>query len=198
MVEIIKKYFPDLTETQLKQLKQLLPLYKEWNEKINVISRKDVDNFYVHHVLHSLAIAKFFDFKKEETILDIGTGGGFPGIPLAIFFPETKFTLADSIAKKITVVNAVKDALQLENVTAKIARAETITEKFDYIVTRAVAPMSDLIFWSKNKHAKKIIALKGGDLTEELKTVKKNIRIIDLKNTFEEDFFETKKIIVCS
>jgi 16S rRNA (guanine527-N7)-methyltransferase len=198
MVEIIKKYFPDLTETQLKQLKQLLPLYKEWNEKINVISRKDVDNFYMHHVLHSLAIAKFFDFKKEETILDIGTGGGFPGIPLAILFPETKFMLADSIAKKITVVNAVKDVLQLENVIAKIARAETITEKFDYIVTRAVAPMNDLIFWSKNKHAKKIIALKGGDLTEELKTVKKNIRIIDLKNTFEEDFFETKKIIVCS
>ena len=198
MVEIIKKYFPDLTETQLNQLKQLLPLYKEWNEKINVISRKDVDNFYVHHVLHSLSIAKFFDFKKEETILDIGTGGGFPGIPLAILFPETKFVLADSIAKKITVVNAVKDALQLENVIAKIARAETITDKFDYIVTRAVAPMSDLIFWSKNKHAKKIIALKGGDLTEELKTVKKNIRIIDLKNTFDEDFFETKKIIVCS
>ena len=198
MVEIIKKYFPDLTETQLKQLKQLLPLYKEWNEKINVISRKDVDNFYMHHVLHSLAIAKFFDFKKEETILDIGTGGGFPGIPLAILFPETKFMLADSITKKITVVNAVKDVLQLENVIAKIARAETITEKFDYIITRAVAPMNDLIFWSKNKHAKKIIALKGGDLTEELKAVKKNIRIIDLKNTFEEDFFETKKIIVCS
>ena len=191
-------YFPNLTTTQLQQLEQLLPLYKEWNEKINVISRKDIDNFYVHHVLHSLSIATFFEFKKDETILDIGTGGGFPGIPLAIFFPETKFTLTDSIAKKITVVNAVKDVLQLQNVTTKIARAESISEKFDYIVTRAVAPMNDLLFWSKNKHAKKIIALKGGDLTEELKPIKKNIRIIELKETFNEEFFETKKIVVCT
>ena len=191
-------YFPNLTTTQLQQLEQLLPLYKEWNEKINVISRKDIDNFYVHHVLHSLSIATFFEFKKDETILDIGTGGGFPGIPLAIFFPETKFTLTDSIAKKITVVNAVKDALQLQNVTTKIARAESISEKFDYIVTRAVAPMNDLLFWSKNKHAKKIIALKGGDLTEELKPIKKNIRIIELKETFNEEFFETKKIVICT
>ena len=194
----IVHYFPNLTTTQLQQLEQLLPLYKEWNEKINVISRKDIDNFYVHHVLHSLSIATFFEFKKDETILDIGTGGGFPGIPLAIFFPETKFTLTDSIAKKITVVNAVKDALQLQNVTTKIARAESISEKFDYIVTRAVAPMNDLLFWSKNKHAKKIIALKGGDLTEELKPIKKNIRIIELKETFNEEFFETKKIVVCT
>lgn len=198
MPEIIKKYFPNLTDIQLHQLEQLLPLYKEWNEKINVISRKDIDNFYVHHVLHSLSIATFFEFKKDETILDIGTGGGFPGIPLAIFFPETKFTLTDSIAKKTTVVNAVKDALQLQNVTTKIARAESISEKFDYIVTRAVAPMNDLLFWSKNKHAKKIIALKGGDLTEELKPIKKNIRIIELKETFNEEFFETKKIVVCT
>lgn len=198
MPEIIKKYFPNLTDIQLHQLEQLLPLYKEWNEKINVISRKDIDNFYVHHVLHSLSIATFFEFKKDETILDIGTGGGFPGIPLAIFFPETKFTLTDSIAKKITVVNAVKDVLQLQNVTTKIARAESISEKFDYIVTRAVAPMNDLLFWSKNKHAKKIIALKGGDLTEELKPIKKNIRIIELKETFNEEFFETKKIVVCT
>ena len=198
MPEIIKKYFPNLTDIQLHQLEQLLPLYKEWNEKINVISRKDIDNFYVHHVLHSLSIATFFEFKKDETILDIGTGGGFPGIPLAIFFPETKFTLTDSIAKKTTVVNAVKDVLQLQNVTTKIARAESISEKFDYIVTRAVAPMNDLLFWSKNKHAKKIIALKGGDLTEELKPIKKNIRIIELKETFDEEFFETKKIVVCT
>ena len=198
MPEIIKKYFPNLTDIQLHQLELLLPLYKEWNEKINLISRKDIDNFYVHHVLHSLSIATFFEFKKDETILDIGTGGGFPGIPLAIFFPETKFTLTDSIAKKITVVNAVKDALQLQNVTTKIARAESISEKFDYIVTRAVAPMNDLLFWSKNKHAKKIIALKGGDLTEELKPIKKNIRIIELKETFNEEFFETKKIVVCT
>lgn len=194
----IVHYFPNLTTTQLQQLEQLLPLYKEWNEKINVISRKDIDNFYVHHVLHSLSIATFFEFKKDETILDIGTGGGFPGIPLAIFFPETKFTLTDSIAKKITVVNAVKDVLQLQNITTKIARAESISEKFDYIVTRAVAPMNDLLFWSKNKHAKKIIALKGGDLTEELKPIKKNIRIIELKETFNEEFFETKKIVICT
>ena len=198
MPEIIKKYFPNLTDIQLHQLEQLLPLYKEWNEKINVISRKDIDNFYVHHVLHSLSIATFFEFKKDETILDIGTGGGFPGIPLAIFFPETKFTLTDSIAKKITVVNAVKDVLQLQNITTKIARAESISEKFDYIVTRAVAPMNDLLFWSKNKHAKKIIALKGGDLTEELKPIKKNIRVIELKETFNEEFFETKKIVICT
>lgn len=198
MLEIIKKYFPNLTDVQQHQFEQLLPLYKEWNEKINVISRKDIDNFYVHHVLHSLSISAFFEFKKDESILDIGTGGGFPGIPLAIFFPETKFTLTDSIAKKITVVNAVKDALQLHNVTTKIARAESISEKFDYIVTRAVAPMNDLLFWSKNKHAKKIIALKGGDLTEELKPIKKNIRIIELKDSFDEAFFETKKIVVCN
>ena len=158
MIETIQKYFPNLTDEQLHQFELLLPIYTEWNEKINVISRKDIDNFYVHHVLHSISIAIFFDFKKDEHILDIGTGGGFPGIPLAILFPETKFTLTDSIAKKITVVDAVKDALQLENVTTKIARAESITEKFDYIVTRAVAPMNDLLFWSKNKHAKKIIA----------------------------------------
>ena len=194
----ILSYFSKLTPLQIAQLTQLMPLYREWNEKINVISRKDIDNFYVHHVLHSLSIAIFFEFKKDETILDIGTGGGFPGIPLAIFFPETKFTLTDSIAKKITVVNAVKDALQLQNVTTKIARAESISEKFDYIVTRAVAPMNDLLFWSKNKHAKKIIALKGGDLTEELKPIKKNIRIIELKETFNEEFFETKKIVVCT
>ncbi|MFN8284697.1 MAG: 16S rRNA (guanine(527)-N(7))-methyltransferase RsmG [Chitinophagales bacterium] len=197
-MKIITKYFPNLTEIQIKQFEQLLPLYMEWNEKINVISRKDMENFHVHHVLHSLSIALFFDFKKDERILDIGTGGGFPGIPLAILFPETSFTLADSIAKKITVVNAVKSALQLENVTTKIARAESIHEKFDYIATRAVAPMNDLLFWSKNKNTKKIIALKGGDLSEELKPIKKNIRIIELKNTFEEEFFETKKIVICS
>lgn len=197
-MHLIQKYFPDLSENQIQKIYKLLPLYKEWNEKINVISRKDLDNFFIHHVLHSLSIAKFFEFKKDERILDIGTGGGFPGIPLAILFPETTFVLSDSIAKKITVVNAVKDALELNNVITKIARVETITDKFDYIITRAVAPMNDLLFWSKNKHAKKIIALKGGDLSEELKSIKKNIRIIELKNTFEEDFFETKKIVVCS
>lgn len=197
-MKIIQHYFPELSPVQLKQLERLLPLYTEWNEKINVISRKDVENFYERHVLHSLAIAKVISFEKDETVLDIGTGGGFPGIPLAIFFPETKFTLIDSIAKKITVANEVVNALQLGNVTTKVERAENIKQDFDYVVTRAVAKMSDIIFWSKNKHPKKIIALKGGDLKEELAHIRKNIRIIDLKEFFEEEFFETKKIVVCS
>ena len=156
-----------------------------------------MDNFYERHVLHSLAIAKVIQFNKDETILDIGTGGGFPGIPLAILFPETKFILIDSIAKKIKVVEEVSQALQLKNVTAKIARAETVTDKIDFVVTRAVAKMDDLIFWSKNKHPKKIIALKGGDLKEELQGAKKNIKIIPIQDYFEEDFFETKKIVIC-
>lgn len=197
-LKIIQKYFSDLNELQVQQFANLLPLYTEWNEKINVISRKDLENFYERHVLHSLSIAKIISFQKDETVLDIGTGGGFPGIPLAILFPETKFMLADSITKKITVVNEVVNALQLKNVTSKVERAENIKQDFDYIVTRAVAPMNDLIFWSKNKNAKKIIALKGGDLKEELKSVKKNIRIIDLKDILEEEFFDTKKIVICS
>ena len=197
-MKIIQHYFPDLSEVQLRRLEQLLPLYTEWNEKINVISRKDLENFYERHVLHSLSIAKIISFEKDETILDIGTGGGFPGIPLAIFFPETKFTLTDSIAKKITVVNEVVKALQLGNVTTKVDRAENIKQDFDYVVTRAVAKMSYLIYWSKNKHPKKIIALKGGDLKEELEPIKKNIRIVELKEFFDEEFFETKKIVICS
>lgn len=197
-MQIIKRYFSELSDVQLKQLEQLLPLYTEWNEKINVISRKDLENFYERHVLHSLSIAKIISFEKEETVLDIGTGGGFPGIPLAILFPDTKFTLTDSIAKKITVVNEVVKALKLGNVTTKVERAENIKQDFDYVVTRAVAKMSDLLYWSKNKHPKKIIALKGGDLKDELESIKKNIRIVELKDFFDEDFFETKKIVVCS
>ena len=158
-MKIIQKYFSELSTKQLEQLEQLLPLYTEWNEKINVISRKDIDNFYERHVLHSLAISKYITFEKDEKVLDIGTGGGFPGIPLAILFPETKFILTDSIAKKITVANEVILALKLENVTTKVARAENIKEDVDYVVTRAVAKMDDLLFWSKNKHPKKIIAL---------------------------------------
>lgn len=197
-MKIIQKYFPALTEKQIQQFSQLLPLYTEWNEKINVISRKDIDNFYERHVLHSLAIAKCITFNKDEIVFDIGTGGGFPGIPLAIFFPETKFILTDSIAKKITVVNEVVQALQLTNVTTKVARAENIKENVDYVVTRAVSKMDDLLFWSKHKHPKKIIALKGGDLKEELEHIKKNIRIIDLKEIFDEEFFDTKKVVICS
>lgn len=197
-MKIIQKYFPELSDKQLSQFEQLLPLYSSWNEKINVISRKDIENFYERHVLHSLTIAKYISFQKNEKVLDIGTGGGFPGIPLAIYFPETSFILTDSIAKKITVANEISNALQLSNVTTKVARAETIKENIDYVVTRAVAKMEDILFWSKNKHPKKVIALKGGDLKEELENVKKNIRIIDLKDSFDEEFFETKKIVICS
>lgn len=197
-MKIIQKYFPELSDKQLSQFEQLLPLYSSWNEKINVISRKDIENFYERHVLHSLTIAKYISFQKNEKVLDIGTGGGFPGIPLAIYFPETSFILTDSIAKKITVANEISNALQLSNVTTKVARAETIKENIDYVVTRAVAKMEDILFWSKNKHPKKVIALKGGDLKEELENVKKNIRIIDLKNSFDEEFFDTKKIVICS
>ena len=197
-MNILKKYFPDLSAEQIQKFEQLLPLYSEWNEKINVISRKDLDNFYERHVLHSLSIANVISFQPGETVLDIGTGGGFPGIPLAILFPETQFILSDSIAKKITVVNEVKTALQLTNVVTIAERAENIKQEVDYVVTRAVAKMSDLLFWSKHKHPKKIIALKGGDLKEELEPIKKNIRIIELKDFFEEEFFETKKIVICS
>ena len=197
-MNILKKYFPDLSAEQIQKFEQLLPLYSEWNEKINVISRKDLDNFYERHVLHSLSIANIISFQPGETVLDIGTGGGFPGIPLAILFPETQFILSDSIAKKITVVNEVKTALQLTNVVTIAERAENIKQEVDYVVTRAVAKMSDLLFWSKNKHPKKIIALKGGDLKEELEPIKKNIRIVELKDFFEEEFSETKKIVICS
>lgn len=197
-MNILKKYFPDLSAEQIQKFEQLLPLYSEWNEKINLISRKDLDNFYERHVLHSLSIANVISFQPGETVLDIGTGGGFPGIPLAILFPETQFILSDSIAKKITVVNEVKTALQLTNVVTIAERAENIKQEVDYVVTRAVAKMSDLLFWSKNKHPNKIIALKGGDLKEELEPIKKNIRIVELKDFFEEEFFETKKIVICS
>ncbi|MEN9447422.1 MAG: hypothetical protein RJA25_712 [Bacteroidota bacterium] len=195
-MELITHYFSNLTEEQKNQFAQLLPLYTFWNEKINVISRKDLDNFYERHVLHSLSIAKVISFQSGETVLDIGTGGGFPGIPLAILFPDTNFILVDSIQKKITVVNEVVKALDLKNITAIAERAENIQQPIDYIVTRAVAKMSDLIYWSKNKHPKKIIALKGGDLKEELALIKKHIQLIELKDFFEEDFFETKMVVV--
>jgi 16S rRNA (guanine527-N7)-methyltransferase len=194
--EIIRRYFPSLSAEQYERFDQLLSLYASWNEKINVISRKDTENFYERHVLHSLSIAKVFSFQTGEKVLDIGTGGGFPGIPLAIFYPDVHFTLSDSIAKKIKVVEAVVNALHLTNVTPVAARAETIREPFDYIVTRAVAKTGELIGWSRNKHPKQIIALKGGDLKDELSGLKKNIRILDLKDFFEEAFFETKKMVV--
>lgn len=196
-MELTTQYFPNLSELQKTQLKALLPLYKTWNEKINVISRKDIENFYERHVLHSLAIAKEISFSAGETVLDIGTGGGFPGIPLAILFPQTQFILVDSIGKKITVVEEVAKALELKNVRTRIERVEHIQQPVDYIVTRAVAKMSDLIYWSKNKHPKKIFALKGGDLKEELTGIKRNIRIVEISDFFEGEFFKTKKLVIC-
>lgn len=202
-MEIILKYFPELNTKQIKQFAQLEELYAFWNAQINVISRKDTDNFYTHHVLHSLGIAKICAFKPDSSILDIGTGGGFPGIPLAILFPETSFVLVDSIGKKIKVVNEVAHALGLTNVTAHHARAEEIKGDFDFIVSRAVTQMPVFLTWVKGKVKKKsehnlvngILYLKGGDLSEEMKPVKHLNREFLLSNIYEEPFFETKKVI---
>jgi 16S rRNA (guanine527-N7)-methyltransferase len=200
---LITTYFPELTEKQLSQLNQLLPLYSFWNDQINVISRKDMSNFYERHVLHSLGIAKIQPFLPKSHVLDIGTGGGFPGIPLAILFPETHFTLVDSIGKKIKVVQAVADELGLTNVTAIHERAEKIKSKFDFIVSRAVTQMPDFIKWTQNKFAAQskhsltngILYLKGGDLTEELSPVKRPITQFELHSIFVSEFFETKKVV---
>jgi 16S rRNA (guanine527-N7)-methyltransferase len=200
---LISRYFPDLTEKQLKQFESLKVLYQEWNAQINVISRKDEDNFYIHHVLHSLAISKIINFQSGTQILDIGTGGGFPGVPLAILFPEAQFVLVDSIGKKIKVVNGVADSLGLNNVSGIHERVEKIPGQFDFILSRAVAPLDDLLFWTKdklnpknnNELANGWICLKGGDLTDELSKIKKHIRTYSISDWFKEDFFETKKII---
>lgn len=196
-MDIIRKYFNHLNNETFDKVIALLPLYKEWNEKINVISRKDVDNFYERHVLHSLSIAKIFNFSKNDIVLDIGTGGGFPGIPLAILFPETEFHLIDSIGKKITVVNEISTSLNLKNVVSKNCRAEAYTINYTYVVTRAVAPAQDLINWSGDRFKKSngIIALKGGDLKLELAQIKNRFATYNLNKYFEEEFFETKKIV---
>jgi 16S rRNA (guanine527-N7)-methyltransferase len=202
-VDIITKYFPELSPLQLQQFAQLEELYSFWNAQINVISRKDTENFYSHHVLHSLGIAKVCSFKQGSSILDIGTGGGFPGIPLAILFPETSFVLVDSIGKKIKVVNEVALALGLTNVTAHHARAEEIKGDFDFIVSRAVTQMPIFLKWVQGKVKKKsehelvngILYLKGGDLSEEMKPVKHLHREFLLSNYYDEPFFETKKVI---
>ena len=201
-MELILKYFPDLTENQIRQFALLQSLYEDWNVKINVVSRKDVEELYLRHVLHSLGIAKVITFRPKSNVLDVGTGGGFPGIPLAILFPETHFTLVDSIGKKIKVVEEVVHGLNLRNVTAKNMRVEDLKGQFDFIVSRAVAQMDTFVFWtkgkvhsiSKNKLANGILYLKGGDLTEELASFPK-AQQFDLKNYFEEDFFETKKVV---
>ena len=201
-MEAIKKYFTDLSEEQIQQFEHLEDLYKEWNAQINVISRKDIDELYVRHVLHSLAIAKVQGFKPKSKVLDVGTGGGFPGIPLAILFPETTFYLVDSIGKKIKVVQEVANALGLKNVRAEHGRAEKVKGEFDFIVSRAVTNMDDFVKWVRKKVAKKhnhelpngILYLKGGDLTKELANFPK-ATLYDLPNYFTEDFFVTKKVV---
>jgi len=201
-MEEILKYFPDLTDNQKEQFQKLEALYHSWNAKINVISRKDIDELYVKHVLHSLAIAKIQQFVPGSYILDVGTGGGFPGIPLAILFPESRFYLIDVIQKKINVVKAVADELGLKNVKAEQMRAENVKGDFDFIVSRAVTNMPDFVLWVKdkikkqNKHELKngILYLKGGDLTEELKDFPKATEY-NISDFFKPDFFETKKVV---
>ena len=211
-MEIVLKYFSDFTPLQLQQMQKLGEVYKEWNEKINVISRKDIDSIYEKHVLHSLAIAAVFEFQPGTQIVDLGTGGGFPGIPLAIFFPEVRFHLTDSIGKKIKVVNEVVQALELKNVTTQHTRTEEIIErKFDFVISRAVAPLKDLWKWSlpilKAKGQGKsatagedtfyggLICLKGGDLNEEIIASGLNPVIVDINLLFKEDFFKEKYIL---
>jgi 16S rRNA (guanine527-N7)-methyltransferase len=202
-VEIILKYFPNLNEDQRSRLAQLGDLYKEWNEKINVISRKDMEHLYEKHVLHSLSIYRFAPFQPGSKVLDIGTGGGFPGIPLAIMMPEVKFTLVDSIGKKIKVVQGVAEALQLKNVEAYHERAEKIKGKFDFVVSRAVTVLPELLQWSHGKYERRqingipngLICLKGGDLKEEIKAARVEVQEFALSSYYKEEFFETKKLI---
>lgn len=201
----ILKYFPDLSEKQIEQFSDLGKLYTEWNEKINVISRKDIDELYTKHVLHSLAIAKVIQFKDGTKVIDVGTGGGFPGIPLAIMFPEVEFHLVDSISKKILVVNEVASAIGLANLKAEAKRAEQIKSKYDFVVSRAVTAMPKFVEWVENKFESKdqnsmpngILYLKGGDLEEELFTFPQ-AQIFEIPNYFEESFFETKKVVYIS
>jgi 16S rRNA (guanine527-N7)-methyltransferase len=200
---ILTQYFPNLSKQQLDQFGQLKTLYAHWNEQINVISRKDIDNLLVNHVLHSLGIAKIMTFKSGASVLDVGTGGGFPGIPLAIMFPQTQFHLVDSIGKKIKVVNAVSEAIGLKNVKAEHIRAEDMKGKFDFVVSRAVTRMKEFYGWvdkkikTSNQHAlaNGILYLKGGDLDEEMAELGKPFQTFSLSDYFKEDFFETKKVI---
>jgi len=201
-LELIQKYFPNLTEVQIAQFAALQELYKDWNLKINVVSRKDIEELYLRHVLHSMGIAKIQEFKPDARILDVGTGGGFPGIPLAILFPETHFHLVDSIGKKIKVVDEVVGGLKLKNVMTTNARVEEIKGNYDFIVSRAVAAMPTFVHWVKGKIAKTsrhelkngILYLKGGDLNEELQDYK-SAKIYNLSEYFSEEFYETKKLV---
>lgn len=204
-MDVVLKYFADFTPTQLEQLGKLKELYEEWNAKINVISRKDMESLYLKHVLHSLSIAAAFELSDGSEVIDLGTGGGFPGIPLAIFFPNVKFHCVDSIGKKITVVNAVKDGIGLTNLTAEHNRVEQIkNRKFDYVVSRAVAPLGDLWRWSKPLLRKQreglnykpgLICLKGGDLTQEIAESMVKPSVMGINGIFEEEYFDEKYIV---
>lgn len=202
-VEIIQHYFPALSSTQVVQFERMGQAYQEWNEKINVISRKDIENIYVNHVLHSLGIAKVISFEPGAEVLDVGTGGGFPGVPLAVLFPETRFHLVDSIGKKITVVTEVSKALGLKNVKAEQVRAEQLKGKYDFIVSRAVTRMKEFYGWINTKVKKEsihgldngILYLKGGELDEEMNELKRPYSVYNLPDYFKEEFFETKKVI---
>lgn len=202
-VDIIFRYFPQVTDVQKKQFAQLFDLYREWNDKINVVSRKDIDNLYVNHVLHSLGIAKVNSFLPGSRVLDVGTGGGFPGIPLAILFPETQFHLVDSIGKKITVVRAVSEGVGLKNVKAEQIRAEEIKGEYEFVVSRAVTRLKEFYGWIHRKVKKEsihelkngILYLKGGDLQEELAEARKAYTLYNLSDYFTEEFFETKKVV---
>lgn len=203
-MEYLLKYFPALTQKQMHEFSQLQKIYAEWNEKINVISRKDIENLYLRHVLHSLSIAKFVQFKNAAKVMDLGTGGGFPGVPLAILFPEARFHLVDSIGKKLKVIEAVKDELQLKNIFTFHARAEEMEFKYDFVVSRAVAPLSELLQWTKGKYSAQdlhpvrngLICLKGGNIEEELSVVPK-AKKIPVANYFQEDFFKDKFVVYC-
>lgn len=202
-MEYIQTYFPELNEQQVKQFEALYDLYTDWNSKINVISRKDIENLYLHHVLHSLAIAKFIHFKPGSSVMDIGTGGGFPGIPLAIFFPEVQFHLVDSIGKKIKVGQAVAESISLKNVTFRHARGEEEKGMFDFVVSRAVMPLADLVKIIKKNIKKEqqnalpngLICLKGGELQHEVFPFRNKTVMEDLGNYFQEEFFKTKKVV---
>ena len=202
-MQIITKYFPNLSKKQIDQFAMLQNLYADWNEQINVISRKDIEQLYERHILHGLGIANVISFEPGTKILDIGTGGGFPGIPLAILFPDTHFHLVDSIGKKIKVVKGVSDSIDLTNITAEHARAENIKGEYDFIVSRAVTRMANFLTWTNNKIAKEskhslqngILALKGGDLGEELSEINKYSKSYPLSDYFEEEFFETKQVV---
>lgn len=205
-MELINKYFPHITEEQRQRFTALDALYRDWNSKINVISRKDIDNLYEHHILHSLGIAQIINFKSGTRVMDLGTGGGFPGIPLAIMFPEVRFHLVDSIGKKIRVCDEVRTALGLTNVTTEWTRAENLKDKYDFVVSRAVMPLSDLVKLVRKNIATKtqnampngLICLKGGELANEVLPMKAHTLITSLSDYFEEEFFETKKVVYVS